>query len=161
MNLHPYDGQERRFRHTDADLADGLTAVAHLLRLPEAPSPDGLFYDLSFYSGEIGVLDRLALTLPADPHLWKCVADALCGKTREQALQDPAWADDLLWMLLDEDESLSPQNAVHFINARRQEFQPACDATSRLLFSDQSNVNDWTALWGDDSRLNYLGYSQG
>ncbi len=31
------------------------------------PSSVGLLYDLSFYSGGIAILDRLAIAIPADP----------------------------------------------------------------------------------------------
>jgi hypothetical protein len=66
MNLHPYDGVERRYRHTDAERDTGLAIVARLLRLPHISSSQVVGYDLSFYSGGIGVLDKLAITLQAD-----------------------------------------------------------------------------------------------
>lgn len=43
----------------------------------------------------------------------------------------------------------------------RREFQAECVPSSLILFGHESDVNDWVALWGDDTRLNYLGYSQG
>jgi hypothetical protein len=162
MNLHPYDGLERHFRHTDAEQRDGLAAVAHLLHLAESPNPTGLLYDLSFYSGGIGVLDHLAIALPANPMMWANVITELNAATPEEATADDAWVEDLMWLLTSGNGSDLPRiAAVQFINGNRRAFQAPCDLTSRIVFECGSNVNDWSALWGDDFLLNYLGYSQG
>lgn len=161
MDLHPYDNVERRFRHTDAARDEGRSVVARVLRVPEQPAGE-LLYDLSFFSGGIGVLDHLAITLPADPALWLRVASAQRGRTPEEAAADSSWAGALVWLLTgDEVEVPIRPAAVRFINQRRRDFQPECDPSSRILFGYESDVNDWSALWGDDTRLNYLGYSQG
>jgi hypothetical protein len=160
--MHPYDNQERRYHHTDPHQGEGLAVVATLLGLAEPPSAEGVLYDLSIYSGGIGVLDRLAITLPADPDLWAQVIEAASAKSPEEASQDEVWSRDFRWLLDAEDESLPPREAaVRFINSERRPFQPGCLATARILFGNDSNVNDWVALWGDDTRLSYLGYSQG
>jgi hypothetical protein len=64
MSLPPYDNKEYRCRHSDADRREGLAKVAELLGLAGVSDQGGLFYDLSFYSGGIGVFDRLAVTMP-------------------------------------------------------------------------------------------------
>lgn len=162
MELHPYDGRERRFCHTDVSPTAGLVIVARVLHLNELPSQHGVFYDLSFYSGGMGIFDHLAITLPADTNLWKSVTVALRAKTPEEACQDEGWAEDLLWLINDDDEPILPHEAtVRFINSKRQAFQSKCVPTSWLYFEEESNINDWTVLWGDDTQLNYLGYSQG
>lgn len=162
MDLHPYDNRERLYSHTDPHRGEGIAVVAKLLGLTDAPSPEGLLYDLSIYSGGIGVLDRLAITLPADSKLWAEVMEAISAKTPEEASQDEAWSEQFLWLIELEDEPLSPREAAtRFINSERRPFQPRCLATSRILFGEDSDVNDWVALWGDETRLSYLGYSQG
>ena len=159
--MHPYDNVERRFRHTDAARDQGRAVVAQVLRLPELPAGE-LRYDLSFFSGGIGVLDRLAITIPADPVLWSSVVRSLRGRTPEEAGSDDSWAGELIWLLTGEEEEVPIRlPAVRFINQERREFQTECVPSSRILFGHDSNVNDWVALWGDDTRLNYLGYSQG
>ena len=161
MDLHPYDGVQRRFRHTDQDCEIGRSVVAHVLRIP-APPVGELLYDLSFYSGGIGVLDHLAIGVPADPTLWSSVTSSKRGRTPEEASADSSWAMDLIWLLTgEEDQVLVRPAAVQFINKHRREFQAECVPSSRILFGHESDVNDWSALWGDDTRLNYLGYSQG
>jgi hypothetical protein len=161
VDLHPYDNVERRFRHTDPSQDDGRVVVARVLRLLEPPTGD-LLYDLSFFSGGIGVLDYLAIVVPANPALWSSVTSSLRGRTPEEAVLDGSWAADLIWLLTGEEEDVPIRPAtVHFINQHRREFQAECVPSSRILFGYESNVNDWLALWGDDTRLNYLGYSQG
>jgi hypothetical protein len=82
MNLHPYDNIERRYRHTDIPNAEGLAVAARLLQLPEPLSGDEVFYDLSFFSGGIGVLDRLAISLPASPENCGRILASPCGQKR-------------------------------------------------------------------------------
>ena len=162
MELHQYDGVNRRFRHTDSDRETGLAIVAQLLYLPIPPSDDGVLYELSFSSGGMGILDTLAITLPADRTLWANLITAVGAKTPEDAITDLGWADDLVWLLSNEQEPLALREAaVQFINRTRCTFQAVCDTTHRILFADGSNVNTWSVLWGDDTRLNYCGYDQG
>ena len=162
MDLHPYDNRERRYRHTDRTRDEGRAVVAHVLGLLEPPA-DELLFDMSFFSGGIGVLDRLAITMPADPLLWSTVETSLRCRTLEQASAEESWLRDLIWLFTGEQEGTTPIHsaAVGFINRERREFQTECAPTSRILFGYESDVNDWRALWGDDGRLNYLGYSQG
>jgi hypothetical protein len=134
IDLHPYDRLERRFRHTDTEQAAGLAIVARLLRLPRLPSSQAALYDLSFYSGGIGVLDKLAITLQADRSIWASVSAALAAITLEQALRDPESADDLAWLLSDDEQPAEIRElAARFINQERHAFQTECDATSRIL----------------------------
>jgi hypothetical protein len=161
MDLHPYDNVERRYRHTDGTRDDGREVVAHVLGLPEPPAGE-LLFDMSFFSGGIGVLDRLAITLPADPVLWSSVVRSLRCRTLEEASTEESWRGQLIWLLTGEEEGIPIRPAaVRFINRERREFQTECAPPSRILFGYESDVNDWVALWGDDTRLNYLGYSQG
>src|SRR4051812_7560468 len=84
MDLHPYDGKERRYRHTDSDMAPGIRIVMGLLPLPAPPSASGLMYDLSVYSGGIGILDRLAITLPRNDTSAPIVLARLQCKSPEE-----------------------------------------------------------------------------
>ena len=135
--------------------------VARVLGLPEPPAGE-LLYDLSFFSGGIGVLDREAITLPADSALWSSVASSLRGRTPEEAAADRSWGGELIWLLTGEKKVVPIRPAaIRFINQHRQAFQAECVPSSRIFFGRESDVNDWLVLWGDDARLNYLGYSQG
>ena len=124
MSLHPYDGKERRFRHTDAEMEAGLASVAQLLGLPNLSALNSALYDLSFYSGGIGICDRLAITVQADQSIWACVTEAHRAKTLEQVSQDTDWIDELLWLFTDEETPMAMcEFAAQFINSKRCEFQ--------------------------------------
>jgi hypothetical protein len=162
MSLHPYDGKERRFRHTYAETKAGLAIVAQLLGLSNDASISGALYDLSFFSGGLGIIDQLAITVQADQSIWTCVTAKHQAQTLEQASQNADWVDELVWLLTDEETPLPLcESAVQFINSERHEFQAECFPTHRLLFADGSGVNWWIAFWGDETTLNFLGYDQG
>jgi hypothetical protein len=162
MNLHPYDGTNRRYHHTDIQRDDGLGIVSKLLRLTTETVPVDTFYDLSFYSGGMGIIDRLAITVSIDLNMWVDLVGTLSAKTPEEASEDPDWHEDFLWLITDEEELVVPRFAsMQFINSKRHPFQAECHLTSHIFFENDSNVNDWIALWGDDYQLNYLCYSQG
>ena len=155
-DLHPYDGVERRYRHTDADTAAGLAAVGKLLRW--AGPLAGLEYDVSFYSGGVGVLDKLAISFAVGTEGWGPFVRAL----EAVPVGELAGDEDCLWLVRGDEETVAPEVAVvGFVNEQRKAFQPVCLATDRVFFQRWSNVNDWLVLWGDDSRLSYLAYSAG
>lgn len=139
FDLHPYDGTDRRFRDSDADTTKGRRIVAFLLRLPAPPPLEGLRYDLNFYSGGIGVLDRLAISIVAsavDVDAMKLTAE------------------------VDEDiDHLTDGDLRAFVDENRAEFQPPADGD--IWFTMHSNVNDWGVVWRSRRHLHYVGYSQG
>jgi hypothetical protein len=160
MDLHPYDGKERRYRNSDADRADGLKIVAKLLRLASPPEPNSLRYDLSFYSGGIGVLDVLGITYACSLAEFERIAVGLNAQDVAAAVGDPAWAGDLLW-LIDADVLLPGDAATRFVLEEKFDFQAVCTPSSPTRFVVGSGVNDWTVLWFESLHLNYRGYSQG
>ena len=153
-DLHPYDGVTRRFRHTDAETAAGLAAVGKLLRW--AGPLAGLEYDVSFYSGGVGVLDTLAITFSVGAEGWGPFVRALDAVAVVELVGD----EDFLWLVRGDEETVAVA-VVEFVNEQRKEFQPVCLGTDRVFFQRWSNVNDWLVLWGADSRLSYLAYSAG
>jgi hypothetical protein len=162
MNLHLYDGTNRQYQHTDIQRDDGLAIVSKLLDLTTETCLANIFYDLSFYSGGMGTIDRLAITASIDLNIWADLTRVLAAKTPEEATEDPDWCEDFWWLIADEQESGLPRLAsVRFINSKRYPFQAECHPKSHIFFENGSNVNDWIAIWGDDRQLNYLLYSQG
>ena len=155
-DLHHYDGVDRRYRHTDADTAAGLAAVGKLLRW--AGPLAGLEYDVSFYSGGVGVLDKLAISFAVGTEGWGPFVRAL----EAVPVGELAGDEDFLWLVRGDEETVALEVAVvEFVNEQRRAFQPVCLSTDRVFFLRWSNVNDWLVLWGDDSRLSYLAYSAG
>jgi hypothetical protein len=162
MSLRPYDNKEYRYRHSDADRRQGLAKVAEVLGLPDVPDERGVLYDLSFYSGGIGVYDQLAVTLPVTAAVWRAILDARPVRPPEEIEKDVVSGDDFLWLVRGADKSLDARTAaMNFINAGKRGFQIDCRQADRILFSPESNVNDWFALWGTDDLLNCLAFDQG
>lgn len=160
MDLHPYDGKERRYRDSDEDCAQALPIVAKLLRLPTTALVRPLRYDLSFFSGGIGVHDVLGITYPCTSAEFELVAEGLKGKDVLTAAADPAWSEEFLWLI--KAEGLAPTDAAaRFLSEERLGFQDPCLPSSSIRFAMGSGVNDWTALWFHSSRLNYRAHSQG
>lgn len=159
---HPYDNQARRYRHDGPHRARGLQLVAKVLRLADGALVESAKFDLSFYSGGIGVVDRLAIHLQATAEVVEQVVRNLEGVAPEVLALDPAYAEDFLWLVSDDGNNSSPRSdSVRFVNEERKEFQPLCDDHSRVFFADWSTVNDWVVLWTAAGSLNYLGYGQG
>lgn len=162
MDIPPYDGKEYRYCDRGASAKEGRQRVASLLGLPQAPSAAGLRFDLSFYSGGIGVYDQLAISMIADADLWTTVSSHLSAKTPIESTNDEAWSDEFVWLVCGEETFPSIDDAaVSFINSQRKDFQDQCARNMTILFHDCSNVNDWAVVWGTETRLNYLGFSQG
>lgn len=162
MDIPPYDGKEYRYCDRGASAKEGRQRVASLLGLPQAPSAAGLRFDLSFYSGGIGVFDQLAISIIADTVLWATVRSYLSAKTPIESANDVLWSEEFVWLVCGEETFPSIDDAaVSFINSQRKDFQDQCTPDMTVFFHEWSNVNDWAVVWGTDARLNYLGFSQG
>ena len=162
VSIPPYDNKEYRYQHSDPDKANGIARLAELLGLPPTFEGRGARYDLSFFSGGIGVFDQFAATLPADDRLWKAVLDVRPAKTPEDIAADPACSSGFLWLVRRNEVSLDIRTAaVAFINAERRDFQAECRVLDTVLFLAESDVNDWFALWGTPTEMNFRAFSQG
>lgn len=160
MNLHPYDNKERRFRHTDGNQREGLAVVARVLRAPTPPSPIGLVYDLSFFSGGIGVIDRFAISLPVDAATVPAWVERLDGLRPDEVA---AASEEVQWLVDRQDDPMTPAAAAlcAFIKEHRHAIQPNCDLADPTWVCRESGVNSWAVLWYHDGRLSYLAYDQG
>jgi hypothetical protein len=164
MDLHPHDGRERRYRHTDTDPGEGIALVTKLLQLPAPPRTEGLRYNLSFYSGGSGVVDKLAISLPLAPTVAERIVSNLEAKTPEEAVGDMEWKNEFLWLIADEDGYNSlplREETARFVSQSRMEFQPDCRPSDPHWFAQGSGVNSWTALWQCGGTLSFLAYDQG
>ena len=163
MNLHPYDGVERRFSESDPDQARSLLVLRQILLLDATVPMRPLRYDLSLYSGGIGVVDQLAATLEFDSDLWQLLVRRFVGRSPGTLARDPDQGDWFLWLLTGEEDEVSdiPKVAAEFVNSERAEFQRPCTPDSELVFQNHSDVNGWVALWISGGEINFLGYNQG
>jgi hypothetical protein len=163
MDLHPYDGQERRFRHQDTgDRSVALGIIERLLATPLPSPPPRLLYDLCFYSGGIGVLDRLSLSLEVDePRGQQIIANLRLKSLAEMlAAQDPLDVEDFRWLVRAEEHPIDEALTV-FIGEQKADFQPSLRTPERVWFDAASNVNAWGLVYVEDGWLHYLAYEQG
>ncbi|MGZ3455132.1 MAG: hypothetical protein ACXVEF_36345 [Polyangiales bacterium] len=146
IDLHPYDGQERRFRHDDeSDKEVAIAVVERVLRL-QLPRPvPSLQYDLSFFSGGIGIIDHLAISLRADA---AAVARALGFEAAASASSD-----DIEW--------LADGDMLAFIAEHKAPFQPSPASLDGAFVDPESGPNSWQLLYARDGLLHYLAFDQG
>ena len=164
-DLHPYDNKDRRFRHDDVDPSQRLRAskvIARVLALPSPPPSEGLRYNLSFYSGGLGIVDRLAITFPCSPAEVDAIVARLQFVTPEIAVTDAAAREGLENLVLDEDEPQSLRTGMRaFVEKERAEFQPPPGERSRVWFSPDSGVNFWSLVYEQDGLLHFIDFDQG
>ncbi|MCX4244051.1 hypothetical protein [Paraliomyxa miuraensis] len=167
-DLHPYDGRERRFRHDDAEpeaRRRGRALVGQLLGLAAVPEAKDLRYDLSFYSGGIGVIDRLHVAMPCTRAEVEVIVTRL-GMLEPGVLlahEDQDVREEIAWLLLDEEhpQRLPAESVAAFIEEHRAELQPGPGDSLRAWLSPDSNVNAWTLVYEVDGELAYVAYDQG
>ena len=164
-DLHPYDGQTRRFHHHDGDpscRARGLALVARVLRLSAPPPSEGLRYDLSFHSGGTGIFDQLHVAFPCAPAEVDAIVARLRFVTPEDAIADEESREQLENLLLDEDKPRSLRAAViAFLEEHRTDLLPRPDEHARVWFSPDSGVNAWSVVYEQDGEQCFIAFDQG
>lgn len=160
INMPPYDGVDYRYTSADPDREKAISIIKNILGF--MPKNDGLDYSLNFYSGGIGVDDRLAIRCKLDPSNWPAVMGKLLLKSPSEALSDPGWSEEFVWLVSEDEESEDIRNkCCNFINVKKQRFQDAVDEQGSFLFTNESNVNSWCVVWVVNDNLNYLSFDQG
>ena len=158
--MREYDGIEKRYQRPDADLAKSLMIIENLLGF--TPLEDRLEFDLSFWAGGSGVLDKLAVSCSVTPEQMELAQDKLRLYSPEAAIALDEWRDDFIWLVEDEDVCTDVLvRSAHFINENKAPFQDVCLKTQSIYFAYMSDVNGWTAVWGQQDRLNYAYFCQG
>lgn len=156
--MRPYDGIDYRYTNSDADKESAIGIIQNILGF--VPETDGLDYSLNFFSGGIGVDDRLAIRCKFCPSDWPLVVGKLNLKHPSEALANPDWGEDFAW-LVSNGEALSDADFCSFVNANKREFQDSLPLENTPFFTDESNVNTWCVVWIVENRLNYLSFDQG
>jgi hypothetical protein len=144
--MRPYDNREYRYRFDDDTRAEGLVRVAKLLRLPIAPR--AARFDLRLFSGGIGIVDQLAIAIPATRDEAVRIA-ATCGFVAPDPTDDE-------WLNL-----LADDEVPVFVAHHRSAFQPDFAAGDALWVEPDSGVNHWNMMWHAGDELAFLGYDQG
>ncbi len=158
--MHPYDGIDYRYASSDVDGDKALRIITNILGF--APEANGLNYSLNFYSGGIGVDDRLAIRCKVASSDWSSVIDKLNLKSPSDALSNPDCGEDFAWLVSDKEtpDDVS-KDCCNFVNAKKMAFQDNVSLEHTLLFTNESNVNSWCVVWAVGDNLNYLSFNQG
>jgi hypothetical protein len=160
--MRPYDDRTLEYRHTDVDQVEGLRLVASYLALPHVPAGAGLRYEISLYSGGMGILDAVAITLAPGTAAAHEVAARLQLVTPEAAAGEQTWGEDFRWLLDNDEQPLPIRDAsARFLDQKRRQFQPACRQRDPQWFAAESGVNSWGAVWEHDGAVSFLAFDQG
>ena len=155
-----YDNVDYRFRSSDAKTEKAVETISGILGF--LPDTNLLEYDLRFFSGGIGVDDRLAFSCAVAPDTLEVAVTKLRLVSPEEALIYPGWAEDFIWLVKHQGAATSIRLAsADFINSKRMPFQSQCNESLAIFFARGSDVNTWTAVWISDNKLNYLYADQG
>ncbi|QYK08781.1 hypothetical protein [Shewanella mangrovisoli] len=158
--MREYDGIEVRYRRPDADLAKSLQVIENLLGF--APELQQLDFDLSFWAGGAGVLDKLAISCNVSPAQWLTLKQKLDLYSPEEMIAREDCREDFIWLVADDEECGDILAAsAQFINDNKAPFQGTCDISQSIHFGYMSDVNTWTAVWRKGSRINYAYFCQG
>jgi len=158
--MRKYDNVDYRFRSSDAKSEKAVETISGILGF--LPDTNMLEYDLNFFSGGIGVDDRLAFSCAVAPDTLEVAVRNLRLVSPEEALSDPVWAEDFIWLVKHQGDATSIRlSSANFINSKRRPFQSQCNESLAMFFAQQSDVNTWTAVWVSENKLNYLYADQG
>ena len=159
-DIHPYDGIDYRYTSSDTDREKAIGIITNILGF--VPDANGLEYSLNFYSGGIGVDDRLAIRCKLTPSDLPLVIDKLRLKYPAEALSNPDWGENFAWLVSNnETPSDVSKDCCDFVNTNKKVFQDTVSLEHNLLFTDESDVNFWCVVWLVDDNLNYLSFDQG
>jgi hypothetical protein len=153
VDLHPYDDEQRRFRHDDlGDQSAVRGLVERLLHLPIGGHV--LRYDLAFFSGGIGIIDDLFISIDA-AEAWRATPPDGFLRAEDALARDDCWPIDD-----DEDQDVAPDAALQaFITDHRAPFQaPAYD---QVWIEADSDWNSWTVAYTYQRWLHWMSHDQG
>lgn len=160
IDMRPYDGIDYRYTSSDFDKENAIVVVKNILGF--TPEAEGLDFSLNFFSGGVGVDDRLAIRCKFNPADWSLAIGKLNLKPPMEVLSNSEWGVDFAWLVSnDETPSDIGKDCCSFVNANRWAFQDVVSQQHSLLFADESNVNTWSVVWVVGDKLNYLGFDQG
>jgi hypothetical protein len=158
--MREYDNVDYRYTSSDRDNQNALTFLSGFLGF--RPDTKSLEFDLNFFSGGIGVDDKLAFSCSVSQEEMAVTVRKLQLISPEEALSDPACGEEFAWLVKHEGGAiLVRKSSSRFINDNRKPFQSLCTEEIDILFASESDVNAWTAVWIWDGRLNCLYANQG
>jgi hypothetical protein len=170
--LHNYDGRHR-FKDDDLDprlLERGKAIIIEILKLPSFVDISLDRYDLSFYSGGIGIIDKLFIQLSCNNSKASEIISSLKLVNVTNDDLDLDLRDYLISNIIDEEESedsvnicaLIENNKIsQFVNEEKADFQDIISVDSLIYFNQTTGPNHGEIIYYVNGNLNYIFYDYG
>jgi hypothetical protein len=171
--LHDYQGIRHRFKDDDLDprlLERGQAIIIEILKLQNLIDISLLRYDLSFYSGGMGIIDNLFIKLSCNSTTASEIISSLKLVDVANDNLDLELRDYLIWRTTDDEESedsvdvytLVENNKIsQLVNEEKADFQDIASSNSFICFREDTGPNYGTIIYYLNGNLNYISYDYG
>jgi hypothetical protein len=170
--LHDYNDIKHRFKDDDLDprlVERGQAIIIEILKLPNLIDVSPIRYDLSFYSGGMGIIDNLFISLSCNSTKASEIISSLKLVDVANENLDLDLRDYLIWST-DEEESedsvdictLIENNKIsQLVNEQKADFQDIASSDSFICFGETTGPNYGTIIYYLNDNLNYISYDYG
>jgi hypothetical protein len=170
--LHDYQGIRHRFKDDDLDprlLERGQSIVVEILKLSNLIDVSLIGYDLSFYSGGMGIIDNLFMKLSCNSTKASEIISSLKLVDVANDNLDLDLRDYLISIAIDEESeesvdicTLIKHNKIsQLVNEEKADFQDIASSEHFICFSESTNPNYGTIIYYLNGSLNYISYDYG
>jgi hypothetical protein len=171
--LHDYQGIRHRFKDDDLDprlLKRGQAIIIEILKLQNLMDVSPIKYDLSFYSGGMGIIDNIFIKLSCNSSKASEIISSLKLVDVANDNLDLESRDYLISRTIDEEESedsvdiwtLIKNNKIsQLVNEEKADFQDIASSDSLICFSENTGPNYGTIIYYLSGSLNYISYDYG
>jgi hypothetical protein len=170
--LHDYQGIRHRFKDDDLDprlLEQGQAIIIEILKLPSLMDVSPIKYDLSFYSGGMGIIDNLFIKLSCNSTKVSEIISSLKLADVANDNLDLDLRDYLIWRAIDEESeesvdicTLIRNNKIsQLVNDEKADFQDIASSEHFICFSESTGPNYGTIIYYLNGSLNYISYDYG
>jgi hypothetical protein len=170
--LHDYQGIRHRFKDDDLDprlLERGQSIVVEILKLSNLIDVSLIGYDLSFYSGGMGIIDNLFMKLSCNSTKASEIISSLKLVDVANDNLDLDLRDYLISIAIDEESeesvdicTLIKYNKIsQLVNEEKADFQDIASSEHFICFSESTSPNYGTIIYYLNGSLNYISYDYG
>lgn len=171
--LHDYQGIRHRFKDDDLDprlLERGQAIFIEILKLPNLIDVSLIRYDLSFYSGGMGIIDNIFIKLSCNSSKAFEIISSLKLVDVANDNIDLELREYLISRTIDEEESedsvdictlINNNKISQLVNEEKAEFQDIASSDSFICFSEDFSPNYGTIIYYLNGSLNYISYDYG
>ena len=171
--LHDYQGIRYHFKDDDLDprlLERGQAIIIETLKLPSLIDVSPIEYDLSFYSGGMGIIDNVFMKLSCNSTKVSEIISSLKLVNVANDNLDLDLRDYLIWDTTDGEEledsvdicTLIENNKIsQLINEQKADFQDMACVDTSIYFDENTGSNNGKIVYYLNGNLNYIFYDYG